>query len=418
MYFDQWSASVHNNVVHLATKNIFIHLLIVLVSFILYELIVLICTLPYRQFYYLRFLQENIKILGHSFEARIYAEDPENDFMPGAGKLLHLSAPPETPNVRIETGVQESDEVSPYYDPMIAKLVVFGPDRSTALKDLERNLNLYSIVGLSSNIAFLQRLASNPSFVEGDVHTGFIDQHFDELFPPKLTTVALDVATRATCAYLLMEDDKTTVENPFSLIKDFKINLPPSRNIALKIDGHDVALNVTRLDQARSSEKKFKVKLSNEEAIVSGRLETNDGGAVHHVTTTVNDVMQRHKVVVIAGGSHDHDVQQDNIFLFPTSNETTIAMSLSQPSFYANLDSSGATGSQPIAPMTGKVEKVLVSAGDAVTEGQPLVVMIAMKMEHTIRSPRDGIVESVLYGEGDQADKGALLVRLESEPGD
>lgn len=362
------------------------------------------------------FLQNKIQLLGHSFEARIYAEDPENDFMPGAGRLLYLSAPPESPNVRIETGVRQGDEVSPYYDPMIAKLVVSGPDRETALRDLERNLNVYAIVGTSSNIPFLQRLASNPHFIEGDVHTGFIEQHFDELFPPKQSDVAPDVGSRAACAYLLMEDAKTSIDNPFSIAKDFKVNLPSSRNISFNIDGHKVTAQVTRLSQSQSNEKKFKVKLANGEAIVSGRLETNDDGTTHHVITMVDNVTQRHKVVVISSESLEHGVQQDQIYLFPTSSEDTIELSLSLPSFYSNLDSSGATGSQPIAPMTGKIEKVLVAPGDVVTEGQPLVVMIAMKMEHTIRSPRDGVVDSLFYSEGDQADKGALLVRLESEP--
>ena len=340
--------------------------------------------------------------------------------MPGAGKLVYLSAPNASHNVRIETGVRQGDEVSPYYDPMIAKLVVSGPDRVTALKDLEINLSRYAIVGPSSNVSFLQRLASNQHFINGDVHTGFIEQHFEELFPPKSTCVANDTAARAAFAYFLMEDSKSakasTLTAPFSYLKDFKVNLPSSRDVSFKIDGLDVATRVTRLSQSDSAEKKFSVSLANQsEAIeISGHLE-NGVESTTYVISIVNGVKHRHKIVVVPGDVSGNDVVTDQLYLFPTANEASIQLALPLSSFYTTMDASGAVGSQPIAPMTGKVEKVMVSEGNTVTEGQPLVVMIAMKMEHTIRSPRDGVVESVFYSEGDQADKGSLLVKLKAE---
>ena len=342
--------------------------------------------------------------------------------MPGAGSLVYLSAPQESPNVRIETGVRQGDEVSPYYDPMIAKLVVSSSDRVKALKELERNLNKYAIVGPSSNISFLQRLAANQHFIDGDVHTGFIEQHFDELFPAKEDTVAVDSASRAVFAYLVMEDlalDKATPNNPFVILKDFKVNLPASREITFKIDDCDVTVTVTRIAQSDTGEKKFRISVASlEEVEVYGLLETDAVSQSDCVVTTVNGVTQRHKVVMIAGESGELEMVPDQLYLFPTANEKRIKLAVCVPSFYSKMDSTGASGTQPIAPMTGKVEKVLVSAGDTVTEGQPLVVMIAMKMEHTIRSPRDGVVESVLFNEGDQADKGAFLVKLEANEGE
>merc|ERR1719245_564627 len=118
--------------------------------------------------------------MGHAFEARIYAEDPANNFMPGAGKLTAV-IPPN--NARVDTGVQTGDEVSAFYDPMIAKLIVHDVDRATALKKLERKLQEYSIVGLPTNIPFLLTLCRHPKFIEGDVHTDFISEHESSLFP-------------------------------------------------------------------------------------------------------------------------------------------------------------------------------------------------------------------------------------------
>ena len=126
------------------------------------------------------------RLNGWSFEARIYAEDPDNGFMPGAGPLLHLSTPkPQENLVRIETGVRQGDEVSVHYDPMIAKLVVWGPDRQSALDKLHSCLAEYNIDGLANNVNFLMDLAAHPEFVKGNVDTDFIQRHYDELFPKR-----------------------------------------------------------------------------------------------------------------------------------------------------------------------------------------------------------------------------------------
>merc|ERR1712223_896848 len=146
--------------------------------------------------------QDDIKLNGWSFEARIYAEDPDNGFMPGAGPLLHLSMPEPEPNrVRIETGVRPGDEVSVHYDPMIAKLVVWGPDRQSALDKLHSCLAEYNIDGLANNVNFLMDLAAHPEFVKGNVDTDFIIRHYDELFPKRETSNELICA--ATMAVIL-----------------------------------------------------------------------------------------------------------------------------------------------------------------------------------------------------------------------
>ena len=132
--------------------------------------------------------QSEIHLNGHAFEARIYAEEPNNNFLPGAGPLLYLTTPRAASDVRIETGVAQGDEVSVHYDPMIAKLVVWSGDRLSALRKLRSCLSEYNIVGLNTNVDFLLQLSAHPQFVQGDVHTDFIDQHHEQLFPTKSVT--------------------------------------------------------------------------------------------------------------------------------------------------------------------------------------------------------------------------------------
>merc|ERR1712223_2130881 len=174
--------------------------------------------------------QDDIKLNGWSFEARIYAEDPDNGFMPGAGPLLHLSMPEPEPNrVRIETGVRPGDEVSVHYDPMIAKLVVWGPDRQSALLKLHAELDRFNIDGLPNNVNFLMDLASHPEFVKGNVDTDFIPRHYDELFPKR------DVGNAQVCAaaMAMILADQTT--------QGIAINAKPRRKMDLTLpNGNNV----------------------------------------------------------------------------------------------------------------------------------------------------------------------------------
>ena len=162
---------------------------------------------------------------GHALEARIYAENPENDFLPCTGKILHLRPPslgnsPSTVNVRVETGVREGDEVSVFYDPMISKLVVWGSDRAHALKMMSDALSKYEIVGLPTNIPFLKRAVNHPEFAKGQVETGFIADHFNELIPGK-TKVPSHVLAIAAASHLaneqaIMEEERKKASGRFS----------------------------------------------------------------------------------------------------------------------------------------------------------------------------------------------------------
>jgi len=368
--------------------------------------------------------QAEIPLKGHAFEARIYAEDPDNNFMPGAGPLLHLSTPAADPDTRVETGVRQGDEVSSHYDPMIAKLVVWDQDRRRALKKLSAALADYDIVGPSTNIEFLQRLASNEAFESGDVHTGFIEQEHDSLLPVKADKVASDLACTAALAHLIKSCASSRGQDGgdmFTRCGNFLLNLVDTESVSLKVNDHNVSVHVTPLQSSSAGEYSYLMTCEGDitddvtEFQVSGSVQSDEGDAMQ-VRCNVNGVKSQFKCVSIDGEIRGSVCENDEMFIFV--NGARVKVSLPRPKFFTASTSgggAGGSGSNPIAPMTGTVEKVLVSAGQEVKQGEPLVIMLAMKMEHTIRSPRDGVIESVLYGEGETANRNSLLVKLKAE---
>uniref|UniRef100_A0A671UK74 Methylcrotonoyl-CoA carboxylase subunit alpha, mitochondrial n=1 Tax=Sparus aurata TaxID=8175 RepID=A0A671UK74_SPAAU len=322
-------------------------------------------------------LQDDIILSGHSFEARIYAEDPNNDFLPGAGPLLHLSTPPADQHIRVETGVRDGDEVSAHYDPMIAKLVVWAEDRSAALKKLRYCLRQYNIVGLNTNIEFLLSLSGHPEFEAGNVTTSFIPQHYADLFPAPRAPSGETICQAALG--LVLQERKHT--------QDF----------TQTSTGEGTTFDVV---VAYNKEGSYTMQIGEEVHHVTGDVEMEDGASFLHCS--VNGVKSRPKLVILDSTVH----------LFST--EGSAEVSVPVPKYLAGVSGSGAQGGA-VAPMTGTIEKVLVKAGDKVAVGDPLMVMIAMKMEHTIRAPKSGVIKKVFFSEGSQANRHAALVELEEE---
>ncbi|XP_074860536.1 methylcrotonoyl-CoA carboxylase subunit alpha, mitochondrial isoform X3 [Carettochelys insculpta] len=318
-------------------------------------------------------MQEEIALRGHAFEARIYAEDPNNNFMPGAGPLLHLSTPPPDSFTRIETGVRQGDEVSVHYDPMIAKLVVWAEDRQAALRKLRYSLHQYNIVGLSTNIDFLLSLSGHAQFEAGNVHTNFISQHHDELFPVKQATPN-EVLCQAALGLILRE----------KIITDaFRVQ---SGEVDITIDyNHDGSYNMQINDKAFH---------------VSGDI-SNERDSTY-LKCSINGIVSKSKLAIV----------DNTICLFSLKGSAQIGLPV--PKYLSGVSATGTHGGA-IAPMTGTIEKVFVKAGDKVQAGDPLMVMIAMKMEHTIRAPKAGIIKKVNYQEGSQAKRHAPLVELLDE---
>nr|XP_061832320.1 methylcrotonoyl-CoA carboxylase subunit alpha, mitochondrial-like isoform X1 [Nerophis lumbriciformis] len=347
-------------------------------------------------------LQNDIILGGHSFEARIYAEDPNNDFLPGAGPLLHLSTPAPDQHTRIETGVREGDEVSAHYDPMIAKLVVWGEDRAAALKKLRYCLRQYNIVGLCTNIDFLLSLSGHPEFEAGNVTTSFIPQHYADLFPAPRSPSGATVCQAALG--LLLEERRHTQNftqtstdpfSPFGSSSGWRLNTHFHRSMTLQLGDKKVDVFVTY-----NKDGSYTMQLDQEVFHVTGEVEMEGGASFLHCS--VNGAKSRPKLVIL----------DNTIHLFSTEGSSEVSLPL--PKYLAGVSGSAAAGGA-VAPMTGTIEKVLVKAGDRVNVGDPLMVMIAMKMEHTIRAPKCGVIKKVFFTEGSQADRHAPLVDLEED---
>ncbi|GFO21429.1 methylcrotonoyl-coa carboxylase subunit alpha, mitochondrial [Plakobranchus ocellatus] len=353
--------------------------------------------------------QEEIKVKGHSFECRIYAEDPDSDFMPGAGPLLHLATPSPSDDLRIETGVRQGDEVSVHYDPMIAKLVVWSGNRNSALQRTLAALRDYHVVGLSTNIRFLMALASHQAFQAGNVNTDFIPNHQAELFPPRslshhvLCQAALAMIASLNARNRNRSPGRKDAFSPFTQNSGMRINSHPMYTIKLA-DG-DKVHTVTISETAANT---FSISVDDQAPVTikDVRLSANGDAGRNNEKMTV-------RCSINGSTSSSTVLMRDNsvhIFSVDGGHELSIPV----PNF---LKSSAGAGSidDPVAPMPGVVERVSIEPGSSVKKGDALVVMIAMKMEYVIRAARDGVVEKVFYKPGDTVSKGTVLVHLKEE---
>uniref|UniRef100_A0A182N8R7 Methylcrotonoyl-CoA carboxylase subunit alpha, mitochondrial n=1 Tax=Anopheles dirus TaxID=7168 RepID=A0A182N8R7_9DIPT len=343
--------------------------------------------------------QEDIVKRGHAFEARIYAEDPAGGFLPGAGPLDYLSTPESSSTTRVETGVRQGDEVSIHYDPMIAKLVVWGETRASSLQLLIEQLTNYQIAGLQTNINFLIDLARHDHFQAADVHTGFIDQHMATLFPKKV--VPPTKVVQMALAHTLNErvqggaslGSKTC--SPFDGEYNFRPNYSLTRPIKIKVGETehtvDVETNATgylvRVDGGEWMKVSVRRKSHNNRFV----LETNIDGHVSCFNA------------VISG---------ENVALFDENG--MIGGEIVQPRFLSTESSvGGIDASSVMAPMPGVLDKLLVKPGDTVKVGTPVAVLIAMKMEHVLKAAKDGVVKAIPNAEGSNVRKGAILISFE-----
>jgi 3-methylcrotonyl-CoA carboxylase alpha subunit len=344
--------------------------------------------------------QDDLQINGWSFEARIYAEDPNSDFMPGAGPLLHLSTPKPSSDVRIETGVRQGDEVSVHYDPMIAKLVVWGPDRNSALLKLRSCLSEYNIDGLNTNVDFLMDLSRHPEFINGNVDTDFIPRHYDSLFPKKelhdsnVLEAAMAVILREKQLVPIAENDITS---PFSSSFGSRTNHCLVRTINLTAGEKNVAVRVVY-----ETENSYILTLGDNEYRVKGTLVYHPASNHTELTCDIGGSVSKQRVL-LDGAS---------VRLFTADGSVNFSQRL--PKFLSASTGGGSLG-DAVAPMPGLIEKINVKDGDLVKMGDPLVVMIAMKMEYVIKAPKDGVVEKVGHKVGDFVTKNTLLVKFKGE---
>ncbi|HWS13264.1 MAG TPA: biotin/lipoyl-containing protein, partial [Rhodocyclaceae bacterium] len=341
--------------------------------------------------------QEQLAIRGHAIEARIYAEDPAAGFLPSTGRLLHLAAPPETLNVRIDSGVEEGDEIGPHYDPMIAKLIVWDESRERARTRLLQALAQYRVVGVANNVEFLSRLAACPAFAEGDLDTGLIERERGFLFPGDASPPA-EAYLLAALAELLREAQEARrgtpgdpdPHSPWRLRDGWRLNGSVRRLLRFRCGAHEATV------AARAAGRGHLLELDGRELPVRGQL--GPGGALRAEIGG-----RRLSATVIVAGERRH------VFLDGRSWQLSAVDPL-----YHSGEGAGQSGGLT-APMPGKVIALLASPG-RVDKGAPLLILEAMKMEHTIAAPAPGLLKTFRYAVGDQVAEGAELVEFEPDP--
>ncbi len=345
--------------------------------------------------------QEQLSIHGHALEARIYAEDATKGFLPATGRLTHLAPPAETLNVRVDTGVEQGDEITPHYDPMIAKLIVWDDShenaRDRALARMLKALADFRVVGVTSNVGFLSRLVACPSFARADLDTGLIEREHAFLFPAAAQTAPpRDAWLLAALAELLRDRNYGRAHaaasgdphSPWHVRDGWRANGRAQRDILLRADGSEQRVGATYFRDG------FRLELEGQTATASGEL--NDAG-----TLRADLDGRRLTATVVAAGEKRHVFCDGMSFIFAAID----------PLFHAG-EGAGAEGGLT-APMPGKVIALLVEAGARVEKGTPLVVLEAMKMEHTLVAPAAGTVKACHYAVGEQVADGAELLDFE-----
>jgi 3-methylcrotonyl-CoA carboxylase alpha subunit len=325
--------------------------------------------------------QHEVPLQGHAMEARLYAEDPLNDFLPASGTLqLYREAVPG-PGRRLDGGICEDDDVSPFYDPMLAKVIAWGDTREAARLNLLAMLRETAIAGVQTNLAFLGRIINHPAFANGELDTGFIPRHAADLLPAK-TPLSDEFWQLAGMAWLLCiqphqrADDQTS---PWSNLQlGWRSGLPVSSRLHLQCGSEDRQLE--RLNTAGCSH----------------------DHAAQQVTLIQDGVLHRYPVIMRGQ------------VLFLLWQDQWLRLEKVDPISRVAREQQHSGGLQ--APMNGSIVRLLIKVGDQVDAGAALLVVEAMKMEHSIRAPHAGTVAAIFCSEGELVSEGTLLVELEETP--
>jgi 3-methylcrotonyl-CoA carboxylase alpha subunit len=343
--------------------------------------------------------QDRIKPAGHAIEVRIYAENPSNDFLPEAGRIKRLAYPQAGRDVRIDTGVAQGDDIGVFYDPMIAKLSVLADTRAAAIARLRDALAQTAVLGLKTNIDFLAALAAHRAFALGTTDTHFIEQHRASLF--EQPNNACDAALSTVAAFALIEREAESARraaasgdphSPWQLNSGWRLNGESPLILMLS----DPLSGITYDLQVSGSRGRYRFTFAGRTLDV--RAQTMEADQLY-VSIDGRGLRARvlrdgsHYCALVAGARYE--LFEVEPFAFESAEE---------------IPGGGLT-----ALMPGRIVKILVASGDAVTKGQPLIIMEAMKMEHTIHSPRDGTVERVHYKENDIVQADATLFSFVDE---
>ena len=338
--------------------------------------------------------QTDLKIRGHAIEARLYAEDPARDFLPQTGRLAHLRFPQDAADLRTDTGVESGASITPYYDPMLAKLIAWGEDRPAALARLAAALDEVEIAGLRTNVEFLARTVRSQAFAAAQLDTGLIERNRAELFAPQAPLPDLALAAAAYAELRAEQDaarDRAAASqdphSPWDRADGWRLNQDSHHNLVF-VEGE-----ARHLATVHFRDTGLRIGINGREhafegeRLADGRLLVRLDGCAGKARAVRDG---RHWHVFLGGGHHRLTLHDEFEGLEVDASSGTLA-----------------------APMPGKVIAVLVKAGDRVAKNAPLLILEAMKMEHTILAPADGVVQEIHFCAGEQVPEGAELLRLE-----
>jgi 3-methylcrotonyl-CoA carboxylase alpha subunit len=338
--------------------------------------------------------QDKIAMFGHAIEVRLYAENPARGFLPATGTLhrLHL---PEGEAIRVDTGVRQGDMVTPFYDPMIAKIIAHGENRAAARSHLARALANSAVLGVPTNLGFLARVVADEDFAAAAVDTGFIDRRRGALLavadPPPILALAAAALSRLLSREFTTRSDPVPAD-PWSCRDGWRLNLAPApRDFFFRCGETEHALAATLIGPAYW-----------QMAIAGGLYDVRGKAGTDGILAVVLDGFRCAVRVLYHRGA-------TGVFFDGKSWVFELIDPLAPP---AGAD---AVAGRLTAPMPGRVVQVLVTAGDAVRQGQPMMVVEAMKMEHTIAAPRDGAVAEVHFAPGDLVEEGVELIALAND---
>ncbi len=335
--------------------------------------------------------QEQLAINGHAIEARLYAEDADRGFLPSTGTLRRLRLPVSTAHVRVDTGVEQGDSITPFYDPMIAKLIVWDVDRDAALRRMDKALSACQVVGVTTNAGFLRRLINTDSFSRAKLDTALIEREHDVVSrgSRSMDEVWLLAAIAAVSSTAAAHRDAHDPHSPWTVQDGWRVGAGASRNVTLQQGDQQHVLQVSP-------------------GTDGWRVQRDDGEPLQvHGTADAQGLLAQ-----LHGQRWSVQVQRDGDALYLFTAEGTHRFVMHDP-ISASSQGTADTGSL-LAPMPGRIVATLVEAGAQVTRGTPLVVLEAMKMEHTLQAPADGTVKGYRCKAGEQVGDGVILVDFEA----
>jgi 3-methylcrotonyl-CoA carboxylase alpha subunit len=331
-------------------------------------------------------VEERIAQSGHGIEARIYAENPEQGFIPDSGRLLHVRTPATSDDIRIDAGFVEGDDVSAHYDPMISKLIVRGANREEALRKLAAALEQYEVAGPVTNIEFLKTICKSPDFIAGEVETGYIEKHREELFAPKIIEEELLAQVALAC----LHRDIGSGTRPAAGVAGSAVGFTPSYQ--------ERQLLFTESGGPGSSDgSTFKVRV---QQTADNTFNVEIGGRVFEQVVSHMDAAT-HIVTSFFGHTRlDTTVVRDEDTIIAFQRGTQYRLTVPPAKWMEKALGMKDVTNSVLAPMPCKILRVEVQAGDVVEKDQPLVVIESMKMETVIRSPQRGTIARVVHRQG------------------